>query len=130
MRRIISTQLQATGAGATIDGYFDRIIKFIPGDIVAAWVTISGILQPRANAAAVWWGILVVLVGVTYWWTLKQTALPNAPPGTKQAIVSTLAFLVWTYALGGPFATQPWYDSGIGAVLMIVFTLVSGRIVP
>ena len=37
MRRIVSTQLQAAGASTRPDGFFDRIIKYIPSDIVAGW---------------------------------------------------------------------------------------------
>ncbi|WP_287297890.1 hypothetical protein, partial [Moorena sp. SIO2C4] len=42
-RRIITTQFEAKSR-AKIDGYFDRLIKYIPSEILGAWIAIKGVL--------------------------------------------------------------------------------------
>jgi hypothetical protein len=42
-RRIRTVALAGTQSGE-VDTYFDRVIKYIPTDIVAAWVAADGIV--------------------------------------------------------------------------------------
>ena len=46
MRRIVTQQEQALGGGAGegIDGFFDRILKYIPADVVGAWIAVTGLI--------------------------------------------------------------------------------------
>jgi hypothetical protein len=63
---------------------------------------------------------------------LKRTAIPGKPPAVTQALISTGAFAVWSFALGEPFAT--WLggqqQSLYGSLLLIFYTLIVGLIVP
>jgi hypothetical protein len=43
-RRIITKQYQGIGSEQQIDTYTDRLIKYIPSDIVGAWVAASGLI--------------------------------------------------------------------------------------
>ncbi|HEX4632064.1 MAG TPA: hypothetical protein VH188_13985 [Chthoniobacterales bacterium] len=127
-RRIITTAPQATGSQA-VDTYTDKIIKYIPADVVAAWVAASGII---AGAAATFpkntalWACFAFGVVVTPLWTLRQTRAPGLPPAYKQAVVSTFAFIVWVFALGGPFLSLGFYNAIWGSLLLIGFTLIVG----
>jgi hypothetical protein len=47
-----------------------------------------------------------------------------------QIAVATVAFVVWGGALGGPFATLPWYAPYLGSLALIAYTLLVGLIVP
>lgn len=131
--RVVRAGAQAAPAIAPveIDTYFDKVVKYIPADIVCAWVAVTGLV---ANARGVprqtilWVAFLVGLI-LTAWWTLKQAALPGRPRPVTQAIVSTGAFAVWVFALGGPFQHvpgQPLY----GSLLLILYTLVVALINP
>jgi hypothetical protein len=71
----------AAAAPAGFDTYFDKVLKYIPADVLT------------------------------------------------QTIISTGAFAVWVFALGGPFHRvpgQPVY----GPLLLILYTLVAARINP
>ena len=128
MRRIVSTQLQATGAAARPDGFFDRIIKYIPTDIVAGWVALDGL--SRGLDQAVLWGLLAVVAVLAYFWTRKQTTVAGQPPATTQCLVAVASFLIWAFALhSGPFATLT-YPEAYGSIALIVYTLSIGLIVP
>jgi hypothetical protein len=132
-RRIITTQLQAGGAAVPPDGYFDKVLKYIPADINAAWVAITGIIggsAVEAQHSALLWGTFVVFVALTALWTLRQTTEPGKLPARTQTAVATGAFIVWVIALGGPFATLSGYQPVYGAVLLIIYTLAVGLINP
>ena len=46
-------------------------------------------------------------------------------------IMSVFAFLAWAYAFGGGLvAYLGWYDAPAASVVLVLFTLVSGAVVP
>jgi hypothetical protein len=117
-----------------LDGYFDRIIKYIPSDLVGAWVAITGILKSfqkiDPNFMIIQWIVFSLGVIFTTLWTWRQTTEPGKPLAVLQILMSTLAFIVWVIALGGPFATVPGYQEYYGSILLISFTLAAGLLIP
>jgi len=114
-----------------IDTYFDKVVKYIPADIVGAWVAVTGLVSsardvPRQTILWVAFGIGLIL---TAWWTLKQAAAPGRPAPVTQVIISTGAFAVWVFALGGPFQFVPGREV-YGSLLLILYTLVVALIDP
>src|SRR5438094_5788047 len=72
--RVAPPRAQAA-AGVTppveFDSYFDKAVKYIPADIVAAWVAVTGLVSsardvPRQTILWVAFGIGLLL---TAWWT-------------------------------------------------------------
>jgi hypothetical protein len=129
-RRIVTAQTQSTAAAAQpLDSYFDRVIKYIPADVVAAWVTVRGLVIGAAGVPTqtVLWIAFAFLLLFTAYWTYRNTHEPGKPPATTQIIVATVAFAVWVIALGNPPVT---WNALYGSLLLIAFTLVSGVIVP
>jgi hypothetical protein len=127
-RRIVTKQYQGAGT-LQLDGYFDRVIKYIPSDIVAAWIGVTSLLDIDKEVNILWIAFAIGLV-LTYLWTIKQTSEENKPPAITQALISTGAFGVWVYALGGPFKSIPGYEAKYGALLLILYPLISGLILP
>jgi hypothetical protein len=129
-RRIVTAQHEAAVAAAPkLDSYFDRVIKYIPADVVAAWVTVRGLVASAQNVPkdTILWIAAAVGLVFTALWTYKNTKVEGAPPATTQIAVATAAFAVWVIALGNPPVTwNPLY----GSLLLIAFTLFSGLIVP
>jgi hypothetical protein len=131
-RRIRTTALESTGKGA-VDTYFDRVIKYIPTDIVSAWVAVTGIVKGAGAGVptnAVLWGCFVFGALLTPFWTLKQTQMEGVPPAWLQASMGTVAFVVWVFAMGDPFTSLSFYHQLYGSLALIAFTLISGLIVP
>lgn len=120
-----------------IDGFWDRVIKNIPGDIVAGWTAILGLFGASPGATVrdaettnILWIMWAALTIVTFFWTYRQTKAPTLQPAWTQIFISTFAFVVWALALGVPFNTLSIYDSRVAAALLIVFTLAVGAIQP
>lgn len=139
-RRIITEAREAGGTTQT-DTFFDRVIKYIPADIVAAWTTVLGLTgvtaessvttnTPGYNRALVLWVAFICGAMITLLWTLRQTREGGTQPAWTQSIVATGAFAVWVYALGGPFAEVGWYNAVIGSIALIGYTLLVALIIP
>lgn len=144
-RRIVTqSQLESIGTTQAIqvqaDGYFDKVIKYIPADIVAGWTTLLGLTGGVGAAASGIGGIpplifvllLIAFVALTAWWTYRQTTDFKAGPARTQIVVSTIAFLVWAFALGRPFdqLIPSLYNPQVAAGILIIYTLAVGRIDP
>jgi hypothetical protein len=133
-RRITSSQYESTGQSQQIDGYFDRVIKFVPADIVGGWIAVSGVVpidtQSGKKSAPVMWLAFAFALILTALWTWKQTGGLEQRPAYTQIIVSSAAFCVWVCALGPPFSFIGGFQSYYGSLLLIGFTIASGMIVP
>ncbi len=119
MREII-TQKNA-GSTRQRDEYTDRIIKLIPAEVVALYIGLEGILVASGqNSGMIFWFIFVVCLVGTPVYLMKVANVKN----TVQIVISTVAFVIWVLALGGPFATElpTLYKSIYGAVLVPIYT--------
>jgi hypothetical protein len=113
-------------------GYAERTAKYIPGEVLAAYVSINSILgsvdaKDQLLAPASWFVFGLCLVVTPLY--LRALAIRPEPPWTHLAI-STAAFAVWAYALGGPFALSGIQKPWLGSILLILFTLLAGLIEP
>lgn len=130
-RRVITTQLQAS-TGTRVDSYFDKLVKYIPTDIVGAWIAIIGLVKSADDIPqnALLWGLFVFFVLLTGLWTLRQTSEPKKPPARIQTLISTGAFIVWGFALGEPFSSLSWYHPVYGSIALIMYSLIVPLINP
>lgn len=107
----------------TRDGYFDRLFKYIPAELVAGYIFVLGVVKQLTNAGEIrvfQWALFVIFCTLTplYLWRVQKVQK------IQQHIISLLSFVVWVFALGGPFALSEWYNSVYGAILLPVFTLI------
>jgi len=106
--------------------YTSKVIKLIPAEVVAVFITIDGIVRASNSRvpSGLYWGIFAALIIGTYFYVLRITQAPLLPASKGQAFVAALSFAVWVFALGGPFsyATVSWYDPIYGALLLPLYT--------
>ena len=115
----------AGGSQGTPDTYFDKIVKYIPSDVVGAWVAAVGMINAAAGVPKVLllWICFFAGIAFTAFWKYRQTEL------LKQMWISTGAFVVWIFALPeGPFTYLGWYHPLYGSLLLIGYTLVTARV--
>lgn len=118
------------------DGYWDKVVKNVPADVVAGWTAILGLFStplgtfPDVETTTILWILAAVFLVATFFWTYRQTSVPGQKPAWIQIIVSTVAFAVWAIALGSPFDTLPFYDPRVAAAILIVWTIIVGAINP
>ncbi len=112
------------------DSYFEKLVKYIPADILAAYMTFSGIITDQPNNPL--WLYWVGFIGLLILAPLYTIYRPSEPPPLLYAsktkfcaVASAVSFAVWVFAIGGPFAaTWPlWYRPIYGSLLLILTTL-------
>ncbi len=106
----------------------DKLIKLIPGEVVAAYMAIDGIVPPvdqSSHSRTMSVLAAVVLLAVIPFYLKKIYSVAN-----NQQIVFTMgSFVVWLYSLGGPFKYFYGSDGGsihvpwIGSIFLILWTL-------
>lgn len=131
-RRIITSQLESKGGEAKLDGYFDKLIKYIPTEIVGGWVAITGLIKGASNIPTntILWILFIIFTALTSVCILKQTFEPKKPLAIKQTSISTVAFIIWVFALGEPFNTLSFYNPVYGSISLILYNLVIPLINP
>jgi len=131
-RRIVTRQLESGTSKEAVDGYQDRLLKYIPADVNTAWLALTGVVKSATSIqqSMVLWILFGILLILTPIWTWKETSQPDKPPATTQIVVSTGAFLVWAFALGEPFNSLSFYQPVYGSIMLILYTLIVAKIVP
>jgi hypothetical protein len=120
------------------DSYLAKIITYIPTEIIAAYVAISGLiksLQPVRIQYPVFWIVAGILLLITPLWILSSHDR-GKPRQRGHALAATLAFAAWVFATGGPFNqfllsdANPggWYHPTQGSIVLIIVCLLLPRI--
>ena len=107
------------GVGSrTPDDYFDRLVKYIPAEVVSLYLMWVGLIDSiRDGEVYLWLLFLICLVG-TFFYLQRVLKVYN----WKQLLISCVAFVVWAFALGGPFREFNWYQQQLGALALGVYT--------
>lgn len=112
--------------------YAERTAKYVPGEVVAVYVSLNGILDAvdpsdRLRVPVSWLVFVLCLVATPLYLNLlgRREERPWLHMG-----ISTVAFVIWGYALGGPFQLIGVHKAWLGSVLLGVFTLVVGLVKP
>jgi hypothetical protein len=107
----------------TRDGYFDRLFKYIPAELVAGYIFVLGVVNKLSDASEIrifQWLLFIIFCILTPLYLRRVQKVLKV----QQQIISVLSFIVWVFALGGPFTLYEWYDPVYGAILLPVFTLI------
>ncbi|MFZ7091877.1 hypothetical protein [Primorskyibacter sp. 2E233] len=133
----------ATRAENATQSYIDRVRNYIPLEVIAFFIFCNAMIDNGEEPQLLWSGnaspddyvavatVLVSIAGVVIY---VKTAADQAGTGTwiLHAVVSTMAFLVWAYAIGAealPVLGIPQVAS-VSGLLLGSFTLFSGLVVP
>ncbi len=102
--------------------YFGRLIKMIPAEVLALYVAIAPLAAKEHLALQI--AIPAVCLGLVI---LSRTlGTRRAPDNVKidpwTVVISSVAFAIWVYALGGPFASLGIYNAVLACILVTVYT--------
>lgn len=124
-RRIVWSAYESSEPKEQIDGYFDRLLKYIPADVVGLWLTGSGLIRSQSEGPSrigLLWFLFVVGIVLAFLWTRKQTHEPGKPTAWRQILLACGSFFVWVFAIGGPFAELAFYQPLYGSLLLLIYT--------
>jgi hypothetical protein len=121
------------------DGYLERMVKYVPAEIIAFLMLINAILGqamlsggPNAAMAGIpvpiiAIGVLVIACALTpvFCWYVRR----EGDAWVVNAVVSTIALPFWAYLMGA-VAFANFHDGDLAAILVMSFTVVSGLVAP
>ena len=107
------------------DSYRERLLKYIPGEVIAVYVTLYSVAKSAGDTipqVLIQWLIFLIVASLTPFYVNLLTSEPGYNSATKQIVISTAAFIVWVFALGGPFELMTWYNPVYGALALPLYT--------
>jgi len=125
--RLDATPGLAAGAKAPPpeDKYNERLLKYIPAEAITLYLTLMALLSTQADLP--WWlGWAVFVVGIAATWYYLRFLLDVK--GGVQLTISCVAFVIWVFALGGPFKELAWYRPIYGALILPIYTFFIARV--
>src|SRR5262245_53939626 len=87
------------------DPYLAKIVKFIPAEVIAAYVAVSGFIKALPSQHQfLWFSIVsVFLLLVTPLWLFRTTGARMSEGCIRHSVAGTIAFAAWVFATGGLF---------------------------
>jgi heme/copper-type cytochrome/quinol oxidase subunit 3 len=121
------------------DGYLERMVKYVPAEIIAFSMVINAILEQAMKSGgghAAMAGVPVPVIATValivaclltplFCWYVRQ----DGDAWVTNAVVSTIALPFWAYLMGA-VAFAPFHDGNLAAILVMSFTVVSGLVAP
>ena len=109
--------------------YADKVVKLVPTEIVGAYMVLAGIVGvTAASPAAPADSLSRILIQVVFFVLLILTPLYlwriSGVTNMVQLVVTTLAFIVWIYTLGGPFSVWGIYEPKVAAILLTLWSFI------
>jgi hypothetical protein len=110
------------------------VASYVPAEILAAYLTLLPIVLGQTKSGTERTSLLAVilfgLVIINVFYLIKIRDPGQQRPWT-QIVVSTVAYLVWTYSItGGFWSVIGIYQSALAAIFMVFFSLISGAFIP
>lgn len=119
--------------GSDYDGYLDRVAKYIPAEIAAAYLTLQNVVALGTSDSdgmrAVWLAIVFVGLEVVNVFYLRARASNGAvrdPWWITQYVISGVAFAAWVYALQVLPTSLGIFSPILAAILLVFVTLIAG----
>ncbi len=112
----------------TADDYWNRLLKYIPIEVIGVYLAATDAVASvtgHAKRETVLWIIFGFVLAVTPIYLRNVAGIVRS----GQLMISAVAFVVWAFALGGPFP-ESWsgYESWMGALAVILSAFVLGAL--
>jgi hypothetical protein len=130
LKSLFSWRLQAQDPppnSSPTDSFAQKIVAYIPADILAAYLTLTGMISQVSTAPA-WlaWAVFGGLLALIPFYVCYIKTSPASFSSRKlfHWITSCVAYTAWCFAMGGPFAREAWYQPIYGSVILVFVTLI------
>lgn len=124
------------------DDYRDRLIKYIPAESVALYVAVDKMVNSHYGLSTLTADSVVSTQAVIVSWAILALGIIGTPiylyrrklsgqPWLLNAVISTIAFVLWAYTLSGSvFLVHQWYSVFAAGLFAPIFTFVAGFFEP
>ena len=126
-----SSRLQS-GSDSSINNtkdYLEKVSKIIPSEVIAGYLALIGFVPLIKNQnlhEGFYYGIffLGILLSPIY----LNSQADKGKPKIIHLFLSSLSFIFWAYSTTGDKIFPNFFDSAIASILLISFSLISGKI--
>lgn len=104
--------------------YLTRLLKMIPGEIVGLYMIGNGFIQTSEPVTqAIWIVVCIILIVIV---RIYGTRDPDMGKESQPVpvFISTVAFIIWVYWLGGPFKSWQWHNPTYASLAILVWSFV------
>jgi len=115
------------------DSYLTKMVKYIPTEIVTAYVALSGFIKALPeNQQFTWFCVAAVaLLVFTPVYLAISTTTSRKSKSIAHPVTGFLAFAAWVFATGGPFerfqmspdGSSGWYSRAVGSIVLVLVCL-------
>lgn len=114
-----ATREEASTIPLEPDKYTARLLKYIPVEVIALYLSLDAIVRSSAGQAPelLHWGIFIFGIVATflYLWRIEKVSKKS------QLFISIGAYCVWVFTVGGPFVYLN-LDPIYGAIFLLIYT--------
>lgn len=100
-----------------VSEYLESLVKLIPAEIVALYAVLAAFVPETLTGQLF---VTIPLFALTPFYLYFSMGVNKI----GQIAISTFAFVVWLFAIGGPFVYFGWYEAWMGGTLLALYTLV------
>ncbi len=110
---------------AVPDGYRDKLVKYIPAEVVSFYISADLLIRSSNSSASnqrvLGWIVFIFLLIMTPVYLRRLQGVKRG----LQLFLSTLAFVVWVFAMGGPFLQWAWIAENriVGGLVLMAYTI-------
>lgn len=115
------------------DSYVSKIVTYIPTEIIAAYVAVTGFIKALPGPQQFPWAcaVAIALLVLTPIYLSAAIARPGKKKSLGHPITGAIAFAAWVFATGGPFerfqisadGSSGWYSRTIGSIVLVFVCL-------
>ncbi len=124
-----SEEITSPEKSTILSGYFGRLYKLIPGEIVGLYLVGTGLADDRIILLIWFLFCCLALVFIR----MKGTIDPNSDKQKPQwvaVLIAFVSFIIWVYTMGGPFIYIgkligfDIYKKNIGSLFVVGWTFI------
>lgn len=93
-----------------------NLTKLVPAEIITAYMVIQAFLPHQLLPTLIVGAALLVMTPLYLIFAMKI----GKP---MQVIISSLSFVVWLFAIGGPFVFFAWYHPWLAGLVLCIYTM-------
>ena len=113
----------APAAAQPSDGFKEKLLKYIPGEVVAFFVPVTAIAGTDEDAI-LWVALVAGVIAAPVYLYIGSLDVPRARRTRGWAYVLTVvSFLAWAFATSQPTADLIGIDQGLAGVILAVAAL-------
>ena len=121
-RRDVGVMKADSGKGEDLDGYQGRLMKMIPAEVISLYLLGGSRIPEGQRVGLLVWSIVCLIVVVASRVYGTTDPKKNQTPHWGVVFISSVAFVVWLYFLGGVFKLYGLHVPYIGELLMLGWT--------